>query len=488
MRLIYYILMLFSLIVVGQCKVDKSAKLLFLMPLATAPSLTGVNLVQTTNYSSIMEGVQPISYNVTLNSQPSSDVTIIISFDSAQLKVNGSTSSPVSLTFTTSNWSTAQTIDIIAVFDNITEGTHTSFYTISATSADSNFTGSSTYSVSITDNAGSKLLSSFQSGTLTDPTNSSTAALGTTVDITKSFVYCNFKLSSSSPTYAPTCQLKSDGTAVEIKTGAATTNANTAIDWYVASFSVGSSVQRGSTTLNSGVSTQNVTLGTAIDTARTFVIAYSRSASGGTNEDEQRTVRARLIAADTLELSRNENTTMNTIVEWQVIQLDGARVQSGIITIANGSSSGSATISAIDLTKSFIIFNSKAGSGVDGVERDYYVRGSYASSTSISFIRNGNSDTVDISWFAIEMADGSTAQSGTVATSGVTTSVTISSVNTGKTMIVMSNRIQTGDSGVTTQDSGTYYARFNSSTQIDFARFNDEGNSGSISWFAVQFQ
>ena len=63
-----------------------------------------------------------------------------------------------------------------------------------------------------------------------------------------------------------------------------------------------------------------------------------------------------------------------------------------------------------------------------------------------------------------------------------------SAVNTSKSMIVFSNDTTNGSAAAQTQDSGTYTATFNSSSQINFSRNNDETNSANINWFVVSFQ
>jgi hypothetical protein len=170
--------------------------------------------------------------------------------------------------------------------------------------------------------------------------------------------------------------------------------------------------------------------------------------------------------------------------------LDGARIQSGIATIQSNSTSVSATLNSVNLSNSFIILNSAAGAGVNGVEHDHYVQAYYNSSTQIRFARNGTDDTVDISWYAIEMIDGTTVQSGNTTVSSVSSSAitNLNAVNTGKTMIVFSNQIELGSGGDLTQDSGTFSSVFNNSTTIQFQRAGAESNSAIISWFAVQFQ
>ncbi|HEY4760129.1 MAG TPA: hypothetical protein VIH42_06075, partial [Thermoguttaceae bacterium] len=72
--------------------------------------------------------------------QPSADVTVTITPQSPndQLMVN-STSQPINLTFTTSNWNTPQKVTVTASDDYVTEGTHTGTITHSLSSGDPDY-------------------------------------------------------------------------------------------------------------------------------------------------------------------------------------------------------------------------------------------------------------------------------------------------------------------------------------------------------------
>ncbi|HNK95472.1 MAG TPA: hypothetical protein PKK42_20745, partial [Leptospiraceae bacterium] len=102
----------------------------------------------------------------------------------------------------------------------------------------------------------------------------------------------------------------------------------------------------------------------------------------------------------------------------------------------------------------------------------------------------GNNDSVDISWYAIELIDGTSSQSGNTTLSPTSTSenATINSVDTGRTMIIFSNQVEDGDSPATTQDSGTFSSNFLDTTTIQFSRYNAESNQAIVSWYAIQFQ
>lgn len=482
-------------IFVIDCDFNKNPKLTFSLPLPSSNSsvsttqsspFVGATILESGGSTNLFEGVTRDSYTIVLNSVPTDSVIISVSFDNTQININDSTTSPIQISFTTANWNIPQTVYVSALYDNIIEGDHQS--SIFHTTLDGNsILKIGTVIANITDNNGSRLTNSLQSGTVLLGTSPLNISLSTAVNAGKSYVYCNSRLNSSALSRAVTCQIADDGLSVIIKSGSA--SAITVVNWYVIEFSKGAFVQRGSNSLLSTQSLNTITLSTAIDLSRTFIIAYSRTTNGNNNNDEQRTLRYRMLSSTSFEVLRNEM-GINVDYEWQVIQLDGAKVQSGIASIANGSISNSATLNNLTLNNSFIILNYTGGTGVNGAETDYYVQGSFLSSTQIGFNRTGSADTVDLSWFAIEMIDGTTVQSGiaSVSANSPFIDVSLNAVDSTKTMIVFANQVETGDSPVTTQDSGTFSATFLDSSTIRFERDKSEVNVAKISWFAVQFQ
>jgi len=119
----------------------------------------GVLISQSDGSTNVTEGGATDSYTVVLTSQPSANVTVNISPDN-QVSVD-----KPSLTFTSSNWSTPQTVTVTAVDDSVVEGNHTGTITHSVSSTDANYNGISVDNVvaQITDNDG------VQSFTLTGP-------------------------------------------------------------------------------------------------------------------------------------------------------------------------------------------------------------------------------------------------------------------------------------------------------------------------------
>ncbi len=108
---------------------------------------SNITLSKTT--ANVTEGGAGDSYTLVLDSQPTANVVITPTADSQ------SSVSPATLTFTSANWNTPQTIAITAVDDNFIEDSpHNSTITHTVTSGDANYNNYSisSISVSITDN------------------------------------------------------------------------------------------------------------------------------------------------------------------------------------------------------------------------------------------------------------------------------------------------------------------------------------------------
>ncbi|MCU0496015.1 MAG: hypothetical protein MUF87_01540 [Anaerolineae bacterium] len=137
----------------------------------------GITITQTDSTTNVTEGsATPDTYTVVLNSQPTANVTVNLTFNPAQVRVNGDTDGNLSLTFTTSDWNTAQTLNVLAFDDAIDEtNPHTSPITHAAVSTDllynaggATFTPNNTVTVNITDNDVATVVITETSGTAND--------------------------------------------------------------------------------------------------------------------------------------------------------------------------------------------------------------------------------------------------------------------------------------------------------------------------------
>ena len=108
----------------------------------------GITITESSNLTNLTEGSTTDTYTIVLDSEPTNNVIITITPD-ADSTVDSST-----ITFTSSNWETEQTITITAVDDTEIETDHTSVITHTSASDDSNYDGLTISSITanITDN------------------------------------------------------------------------------------------------------------------------------------------------------------------------------------------------------------------------------------------------------------------------------------------------------------------------------------------------
>ncbi|MFA4814941.1 MAG: S-layer homology domain-containing protein [Candidatus Gracilibacteria bacterium] len=120
----------------------------FTITQTAAATPTGVTITESANATTATEGGVTDSYTVVLDAQPTANVTVAVTPDTQV------TASPSTLTFTSTNWSTAQTVTVTPVDDTAVEGTHSGVVKHTATSSDADYDGISIASVtaSITDN------------------------------------------------------------------------------------------------------------------------------------------------------------------------------------------------------------------------------------------------------------------------------------------------------------------------------------------------
>lgn len=114
----------------------------------------GVTVTQSGGSTNVNEmGPTSDTYTIVLTSQPTATVTITVDPD-VQTNIGAGAGVPVDLTFTTGNWSSAQTVTVTAVDDLAQEGPHTSTITHTAASADSFYNAIAIASVTanVTDN------------------------------------------------------------------------------------------------------------------------------------------------------------------------------------------------------------------------------------------------------------------------------------------------------------------------------------------------
>jgi hypothetical protein len=95
-----------------------------------------VNITESNGKTEVIEGGAGDSYSLVLSTQPSADVTVTLSVDTAQLGA-----APTALTFTPTNWANPQTVAVTAVDDTVAEELLISPITHTAASGDPDYDG-----------------------------------------------------------------------------------------------------------------------------------------------------------------------------------------------------------------------------------------------------------------------------------------------------------------------------------------------------------
>jgi hypothetical protein len=294
----------------------------------------------------------------------------------------------------------------------------------------------------------------FNSGTSSYP--AATVTLGKAVDSTKAFVHCTFSLGAVNvPSALPTCELSNTQVTITIAaTAAIVVPAFLTVRWYVVEFEGSVVVQRGTaafTTAQSEPGAALVSLPTAVDCAKSFVLTTARMTSTSATIDQQWTTTATLTGSggsaprtactsgntSSLEIFRNATGTALTVA-WQVIQIEGITVQRGTACIGptatpacpllnttsglvQGRSQGVSLGTAVTTSKAWILTSRRAGSSAGGNDGLYTARvdfscdGSTESGSCLRFDRGaaptgGTSNTqVDFTWEVISLNDTTTS-------------------------------------------------------------------------------
>jgi hypothetical protein len=287
-------------------------------------------------------------------------------------------------------------------------------------------------------------LSSVQNGTLTMASSdlSETVTLGTSVTMTKAFLVFSVKSTGDGP---QTCSVTGKISATNELTfqRASTFGSTDAIDieWYVAEFSSGVTVQRGSSSFSNSTSavTNNVTI-TSVDRNKAVPIISMRA--GYVHYSAQDYVKAKLTSSTNLELYRAATAigyvTYTVTVEWQVIEFDDAIVSTGDVAISTAETSDTGTIDCPDTSKCWLLYSYDSTDGTSADIAQRAIRGYISSSTTATFDRATTGVTAtksahNITWYLVKFTDSTNVISGTSSftTSDLTKDVTLSpTVNT----------------------------------------------------------
>lgn len=221
---------------------------------------------------------------------------------------------------------------------------------------------------------------------------------------------------------------------------------------------------------------------TTVTTTQTILLWTARSAD---TSGSFGTVRGRLTDGDTITFDRNNTTTADCIIEWQLISFaTGVVVQHKTITVGAGSASGTVAIDAASIGGGrWLIHGGTYTSGTQN--RDIQNRVIFDSTTQLSANRTTTTSQLDIAVQVVEH-DEATVQTITfsrTATTATTEDETISAVTLANTAVFGSAQ----QSVSYTPDGWKYDLSFTSTTNLRLSRITGTSTNLTATCYVVSF-
>lgn len=257
-------------------------------------------------------------------------------------------------------------------------------------------------------------------------------------------------------------------------------------------------MQRGTATFLPADTSQDISIGT-VDTSRAFTLVTARIPDNVLRtSDQQRMVRSRLTSASNLRLERQATApatcgsgpvACDVTVSWQVVELLDANVQSGAFNWTTASTTVS--ITPVDTSKAFVLFNASPSAAAAGVEGDYLSNAYLSDSSTLAFSRNSATSNIDLSWYVVEMRDDTFVQTGsatdtTFPASPLDTTLPAAINQNASVALLSTTVVSAANSDV---DVSYYTPTFTSASNLRFTRGTGDGSGPAVTlrWQAIQF-
>ncbi|MEK7850193.1 MAG: hypothetical protein AAB213_05210, partial [Candidatus Omnitrophota bacterium] len=320
---------------------------------------------------------------------------------------------------------------------------------------------------------------------------------GVGLDLSKSFLIVTFSAASNDRRDIDIRALIDDPTHILFSRRTSGIVVN--IDYMVVEFASGVNVYTGVTTIAELVTSKVVTLPQSVDLTKSFPLLNWSSYNTNNSVDEANIFSARLSAANQVTITRKQGpNAYNNDISYQIVEFDrDVFVQKGTSTIAAAATTATVNLNSaptyypIDPAKSFLVFSKAPGANVNGDEEQYATRGEITDANTLTFTRQGTSDTVEIEWYAVEMKNEAFSKRGTqamgVGTSSATPSLAPDSVALERSLafISLSTTAATG-----TADYDEIYCRgqISAANQLTLTRNPATADIPiNIAWFVTEF-
>jgi hypothetical protein len=346
--------------------------------------------------------------------------------------------------------------------------------------------------------ASAAILQQVQSGTAVNNAAGTQTITISAIDTTKSFLIFTVRSSGDRPVNSTVRGRIASATTIQFdrSTNEGAPLAIT-IQWYVATFGSGVSVQRGEAVMNQ--LTVNVPI-TAVGAMNRAFVIWSMTPNATENEvGSDDIIAGDLTSTTNLQFRTNDMSGHN--VSWQVVEFTNPgdiNVQRGTVGPLTGTTlTTTATLATpVELNKTFVLTGARTeGAGSDVGAR--VLRAQLTNTTTITFDRgaSGSPDNMtEISWQAVELRDGSIVTHGSANfATGATTATATFPGRVNPTRAIAFASVQAGGqsmgrtSYVANDVMGVATATLSlSATDLTLTRASTLGTA-DIGWFVIQF-
>ena len=160
-----------------------------------------------------------------------------------------------------------------------------------------------------------------------------------------------------------------------------------------------------------------------------------------------------------------------------------ASLQSGTATIANGSASTTATITSVDITKSFVVCSTSLGSDVTSSPNYVWVSCQLTNATTVTFARVSTVGTITIQWYVAYFSSGVSVQRGSTTLTTATTNITLTAVTLANSFPITSFR----DGGTVFNGNDFYSAAITTTTNLQVVLSTAPSTNTVLEWQVVQY-
>ncbi len=238
--------------------------------------------------------------------------------------------------------------------------------------------------------------------------------------------------------------------------------------------------------------TSNTATITSVDTSKSVIFFGGFTTTHNGNTYREFFPRVELTNGTTVTAYRDTSSASQTVtVRGTVVEFESAAVtsvQAGTINMASSSASGTATISAVTTSRAAVFYLGNTNTTSTTSPQSVLVRTDLTNSTTVTATRaTANTAVLTVGYCVVEFAASVVSsvqqRSVTLSTSSTSSSDTISSVNTGRTLLLYNG----STSSTSTLSNFLYNLELTAATTVTLIRTGTSTTSRTINYTAVEF-